>query len=98
MTPDLYTLCEALPMDFFRMKGQPFTPPTPSKPFKVHVTVCGTYAGAYEFETLAEAQADLDYRKRFEVLGCYYRLEDTSTCPVCDGGHGNQCACSCLKS
>jgi len=42
---------------------------------KVHVWVCGTYAGAYEFETREEAEADLKWRKDFEVLGCYYEIE-----------------------
>ncbi len=52
-------------------------------PYKVHVHVCGTYAGAYEFATLAEAEADMADRKKWEVLGCHYRLE--GPCPKCNG-------------
>lgn len=53
------------------------------KPYKVHVIVCGTYAGAYEFATLAEAEADMESRKKFEVFGCHYRME--GPCPKCAG-------------
>ena len=44
-------------------------------PHRVHVTVCGTYAGFYDFRTAAEADADLADRKKYEVLGCSYRRE-----------------------
>ena len=47
-------------------------------PYKVHVIVCGTYAGFYDFRTDAEAAADMADRKKYEILGCSYRREFSS--------------------
>lgn len=47
----------------------------------VHVCVCGVYAGAYDFATLEEAEADCQYRKKFHVLGARYELTASSDKP-----------------
>ena len=56
------------------------------KPHKVHVWVCGEYCGQYDFATAEEADADFEYRKVFEPLGCRYRRESpdimSSTTPT----------------
>ena len=44
--------------------------------WKVTVRVCGADAGAYEYPTRAAAVADMEERRRkWGVLGCFYRLE-----------------------
>jgi len=47
----------------------------------VHCSVCGNYAGAYEFATLEDAEADYEDRKKMHVLGCRYELSASSVKP-----------------
>lgn len=55
----------------------------PLMPYRVHVTVRDTHVGFYPFGTYEEAVADKAARKRFEGIGCSYRLE--GPCPRCKG-------------
>jgi hypothetical protein len=48
------------------------------KPHKVHVWIRGAgYCGSYDFATTEEADADMESRKGFEVLGCRYSRHRT---------------------
>lgn len=43
----------------------------------VHVWVCGTYSGCYEYETEALAERDASGRREnLSILGCRYTVSD----------------------